>query len=143
MYSALGQVGAAVYGVLLLDPTLVAHATGGIYDDLPQNPEYPCVAYEVSATERRGLGRGSLPEVELRTHVYSVYGGLTEAREIDRLIIGLLRDTRIPIDPTLYDTCGEVVWRSTIPIPPVLNSNGVEVRELVSIFTIFVEEVTP
>jgi hypothetical protein len=142
MYSALGPVGEAIYGVLLQDPELVAHAPGRIYDDLPQNPEYPCVSYEVSAIEHRGLGGGSLPEVELRTHVFSVYGGLTEAREIDRLIIGLLRDTAIPIDPTLYATCGRVFWDTTTPLPPV-ERNGVLVHELVSIFRIYVEEPQP
>lgn len=142
MYSALGPVAQAVFHVLITNSTLTALAVGGIYDELPQNPTYPCVSYEVSATEQRGLGTGSLPEVELRTHVFSVYGGLTEAREIDRLIIGTLRDVALPVDATLYRTCGLAFWDTTTPLPAV-ELNGVPVHELVSIFRVYVEEPLP
>jgi hypothetical protein len=139
MYSALGPVAEAVYWTLVSDPTLAAHAIGGIYDDVPQNPTFPFVTYEVGARENRGLGGGSLPEVELRTHVFSQYGGMQESREIDRLMIGLLRDTTLPLDPALYLACGRVFWDSTTPLPEV-ELNGIKVHELVSVFRIYVEE---
>jgi hypothetical protein len=139
MYSALGPVAEAVV-VVLQDPTLQAAAIGGIWDDLPQNPQFPCVWFELQAIENRGLGRGGLPRLELRTHVFSDYGGLMQAREIDRLIIGLLRDQPVPVDPALYTCCGETVWNGTIPVADE-ELNGVKVHELVSIFTIWVEEV--
>jgi hypothetical protein len=137
MYSALGPVAGAVYAVL---QPLNAFVAGGIWDDVPQqNLQFPCVAFEVGAREQRGLGTGSLPEVELRTHVYSQYGGMMEAREIDRLIIGVLRDQALPLDPALYRTCGLVFWDSSTPLPDV-ELNGIKVHELVSIFRIYVEE---
>jgi len=141
-YSALTPVSDAVYARLQASPDLVAAAVGGIWDDVPQNPVFPFVNYEVQSREQRGLGVGSLPEIELRTSVWSEFGGVRGAQEINRLIIAALRDQPIPIDPTLYVTCGWTVHDDSIPLPDT-ELNGIKVHTLVSIFRIYVEEIQP
>ena len=135
--SASSPVSEAIYAALLADATLMAALTGGVHDDLPQGRTYPCLWYEVKERDIRGFGTGGLPEVELRTHVFSTFGGMAEAQACNRLVAAVLKDARITV--TGYAQCGHVTYRETVPIGDA-DLNGVKVKEVVSTFTIWVEE---
>ncbi len=85
----------------------------------------------------RGLGMGNLPECELRTYVYSEIGSLVEAQEINRQIVNLLKDQ--VISATGFAACGTIVYRETNTFPDS-ELNGEKVHEVVSTFTIWVEQ---
>lgn len=140
-YLGLSPVAEAIY-LVLQDSTLQAAVPGGWHDDLPQAPTYPCGSYDVREQDVRGFGTGGLPEIEVRVHVYSSFGGHAEAQGIMRRVIALLRDATL--DSTLladagYRQCGAVVYQDTIPVPPD-EINGVKVHEVVSLFRLWVEE---
>lgn len=137
MFSAASPVSEGVF-TLLQDVSLQAAAVGGVFDDVPENPSYPFLWYELfSERDVRGFGGGGLPEIELRTHVFSQFAGKAEAQEINRLAIAVLRDAVLVA--TGYRQCGRVVYRETTAIADGM-LNGVKVHELVSTFTIWVEE---
>jgi hypothetical protein len=135
MYSALAPVAASVFGVLQ-DASLASALPGGVQDDPPQNPIFPFLWYELHETNARGLGRGEQTDIELRTHVYSLYGGRAEAFEVNRLVKALLVDVSLTVEG--YRQCGEVQWNNTVALPDEV-LNGIKVHELVSIFVIRVE----
>ena len=140
-YSALAPVSEALYGVLIADATLVALLAGGIHNDAPNDPTFPFCWLEVQERDARGFGLGGLPEVELRTHVFTERGqtlsGVAEAHEVNRQIVGLLKDVALTV--TGYAMCGHVFARETVTLGDE-ELNGVKVHEVVSIFTIFVEQ---
>lgn len=140
-FSALSPVAEAVFG-LLQDATLLAALPGRWHDDVPQAPTYPFGWIEVRERDVRGFGTGGLPEVELRTHIFSQRGGtragIAEAQEANRLTIGVLKDQAVTV--TGYAQCGRIFYDETILLPDE-ELNGVKVHELVSLFRVYVEEV--
>ena len=134
---ALSAVSQAVFGVLQ-DATLQGLTAGGWHDDLPQAPTYPCGWFEVSERDIRGFGTGGLPEVELRLHVLSRYGGQAEAQAIVSRTLALLKDQLLTIAG--YQQAGRVFYDETLRLPPE-EINGVKVYELMSRFRIYAEEV--
>ena len=135
-YLSLDVVSAAVYSALNV-AALTALAPGGISDATAQATTYPFVWYEVQEREFRGFGTGGLPEVELRTHVFSTYHGMLQAQQVNAKVIELLRDVALTVSG--YTQAGRVFYDSTIPLPNQI-LNGVQVHELVSLFRIYVEE---
>lgn len=135
---SLQPVSQAVYARLRSDSTLLAALPGGIRDDVPQTPTYPFLWYEVQERDIRGFGTGGLPEVELRLHVFSTYAGLQDAQTAMRLAIARLKDVALTV--TGYAFCGHVFYDETILLSEEV-INGVKVRELVSAFRLYVEEV--
>jgi hypothetical protein len=139
--TAANPVGEAVYGVLQ-DSTLQALVEGRVFAELPPDVAYPCVYYELFREQDiRGFGTGGLPEVDLRTHVFTTRGGglsgAVEAHEINRQVVALLKDADLTV--TGYQQCGRVFYRETV----ALNDEeiaGVRVHEVVSLFTVYVEE---
>lgn len=124
---------------LLQDAAVQAALPGGLHDDVPANPGFPFGWYEIaSEIDRRGFGGGGLPELELRTHVFSLFAGKAEAQAANRLIVGVLKDAAIMV--TGYRQCGTVFYDQTIPIPDG-ELDGVKVHEIVSFFRVYVEEV--
>lgn len=92
--SATRLIQTAIYGVLSADTTLLALATGGIHNDVPDGEEYPHVLIS-KATETAwhtqgggdvGIGWKNI----IRIHVYSRYQGDLEALEIHDRIVALL-----------------------------------------------------
>ena len=138
-YSAASPVSVAVFA-LLQDATLLAALPGGWHDDVPQNPTYPFGWYEIAREDDslRGFGAGGLPSIELRTHIFSKYGGLKEAQEANRLAIGVLKDAALGT-VTGYQQAGHVFYDETVTLPDE-DLNGVKVHEVVSFFRIFVEQ---
>lgn len=133
---SLGPVSAAVYGVLSGDSTLSTAVGGRIYDDVRQGATFPYVWYEAREREARGFGTGTLPEVEVRVHVFSAYRGAKEAQDILDRVIVLLRDTSLTVAG--FDHCGKVIYEETVPVTDE-DVNGVKVRELVGLFRLWVE----
>ena len=139
-YLALDPVSAAIYTRLNV-AALTALAPGGVMDDIAQGSAYPLVFYEVHEVAQIG-GLGSqpgvraLPELELRVHVYSQAAGMTEAQTVMAKVIELLFASALVV--TGYATCA-LFLGSTIPLPDELVA-GVKVRELVSIFRLYVQE---
>lgn len=135
-FLALGPVSVAVFGLLNV-AALTSLAPGGVTDDPQQGITFPFVWYEVSEREQRGFGTRGLPEVELRVHVFSTYEGMKEAQTITAKVIELLRDQALTV--TGYTHCGHVFYDETVLLPNE-ELNGVKVREIVSMFRIYVEE---
>lgn len=122
---------------LLQDATLQA-AVKWIGDSLQEDVGRPCALFSLaSERDQRGLGTGNLPECELRTYVYSEIGSLVEAQEINRQIVNLLKDQ--VITATGFSACGTIVYRETNTFPDS-ELNGIKVHEVVSTFTLWVEQ---
>ena len=133
---ALSPVSAAVYTVLNV-AALTTLAPGGVRDYVPQKPTFPLVWFELQEEERRGLGTGGLPEVDLRVHCYSQALGGAEGQAVMQQVIELLKDQALIVPG--YTQGGRVFYDRTVPLADEL-VNGVPVRELVAMFRIFVEE---
>ena len=92
----LTAVGDAAYALFIMDPELAALATGGIYTDVPQSPSYPFLWLEVLHQQNYGglgtqPGRGAMPGVTLRLHVFqSDYGTMRDAQIVMARAIALL-----------------------------------------------------
>lgn len=135
-FLALEPVSAAVYGLLNV-AALQALAGGGIYDAAPAGVGFPFVTYEVQEEEQRGFGGGGLPEVQLRVRAYSKHEGMQEAQRIIAKVIGLLKDQALTVAG--YTQCGRVFYDRATPIAKSV-VQGIECRELVADFRIYVEE---
>ena len=135
--SALSPVSVAVLGILKQDATLMGLTTGGWHEDVPPAPVWPFGWYEVRERDVRGFGTGGLPEVELRTHVFSQVSGLAQAQRINNIVVHLLKDASLTVEG--YQQCGLVFSDESIPIADS-EINGVKCHELVSFFRIYVEQ---
>lgn len=137
MYSALGPTSQALFAKLQ-DPALLAVLTGGWFDDVPATFTFPFGWYELNEEDAGGIGPGAFPLVTIRTHIYSQYGGMTQAQEANRLTIKQLRDQTLAVDQ--YNAAGLIFWDDTILLPDE-ELNGMKVHELVSTFRIYLDEV--
>ena len=140
MYSVLQPVAEAVFAVLGTSATLAAALAGGVHGTLPPSVTYPCLWVETfDERDIRGFGTGGLPEIELRLHTYSRYGSLSEAQEGNRIAVGLLKDAALTI--TGYTQAGRAAYRNSVTLQDELLA-GLRVHEIVSIFTIWADEVS-
>lgn len=135
-YLSLSPVSVGVFNALNV-AGLTALVGSRIYDDIPQAPTYPCVWFDVSERDARGLGTGALPEIDLRVHVLSTYAGNKEAQAILQKCVELLKDTTLTV--TGYTFCGHVFYDETTTVGYV-DVNGVKVREVVGYFRCYVQE---
>lgn len=141
-YLSLDPVADAV--LVLLNVTGLTTLLGSgtrIHDDVPQNPTFPFVWYEVrESRDMRGFGTGGFPEVELRVHAFSSsddYNGMQQVHEIIQKVIELLRDQALTI--TGYNHAGGIFYDDTILLPNE-EIAGVKCRELVARFRIYAQE---
>jgi hypothetical protein len=134
---SLSHVAAAVYSTLNV-AALQALVGGRIYDDIPQNPAFPCVWIEMFGENdrQRGFGGGALSELDVRVHVFSTATGSKEAQGIMAAVVGLLKDQSLTISG--YAQCGQVFYDQTVSFPHELIA-GVKVREIVSLFRVYTE----
>lgn len=143
--SALQPVSVAIFGRLNVAslkgayPATGAGCVGGVFDNVPQPATFPCLFYEVSARDLGGLGQGpDVTQIELRLHVFSTWNGMAEAQRIMREAIRLLKYT----EPTVAGYVMPMIGRPLDEIPlPFEEVNGVKVRELVTIWDLFADEV--
>lgn len=92
--SATRVVQTAIYGVLSADAALLALATGGVHNDIPDGQAFPHVLISrTTETPWHTLGGASTglgwKEI-VRIHVYSRYQGDIEALQIHERIVTLL-----------------------------------------------------
>lgn len=141
MQSALQPVTDAVLMLLQSDAALVAAASGGVWSVVPENTPLPYVWYEVTRpTDARGFGTGALPQLDIRTHTYSVVGSLTEAQTINGRIVVVLADATLPIDASRYGFAGWIFSDSELVLADE-QLRGEPVHEVVSLFRVYVEEI--
>lgn len=139
-YGALGPVSVAVYGALNV-AALTALAPGGVYDTTaPQETAFPYVLFEVLDGEQFGgfgtkAGDGQLPEIEIRVHAFSAYGGMKEAQSIIAKAIELLVNP-----PAVTGYRSHAIFHDrTVPLPDQIVA-GTVVQELVAMFRLYVEQ---
>ncbi len=82
---------------VLQDPSFVALCPGGVWDDVPENPTYPFLAFEVHHQVGLGgfgtrPGHGTVPQLRVRLHGYSQYTGFREINLLLAKAIELLCD---------------------------------------------------
>lgn len=146
----LTAVGDAAYA-LFQDATLGGLAAGGVWTDVPESPNYPFLWFEVLHQQNYGglgtqPGRGSMPGVTLRLHVFQGEGGsmrdaqIVMARAVQLLFPDADNVASLVLDG--YTLCGNrpLPEIETIPLP-FEELNGVKVSELVSNIDLIVEEV--
>lgn len=104
----------------------------------PQGLVLPYVWFEVRERDVRGFGTGGLPEVDLRTHVFSAAAGPYEAHRIVKKVIQLLKDQSLG-NVSGYTQAGHIFYDETVPLRDEL-VGGLRVHEHVSMFRIYVEE---
>lgn len=134
--TAAQSVTEAIFG-LLQDATLQTALGGRLYDDLPEDVARPCCLIEIFNEENiRGMGTTGPRKLEVRTHVFSDLGSLSEARSIDSQIVSLMDNSVLSV--TGFTTCG-ATWQHETIVLPKQELNGIGVHEVVSIFTAWVE----
>lgn len=135
-YLGLSPVSVGLYTVLnVAGLTALTNFYG---DALPQTPTFPCTWYEVQEADARGMGSGyGIPEIEVMVHTASTYTGFKEAQAANQKVIELLRDQTLTVSG--YAMCGKVFYEQTQPMPEA-EINGVPVREIVSMFRLWVQE---
>lgn len=137
--SATRLIQIAVYGVLAADATLLALATGGIHNDVPDGQAFPHVLIS-KATETpwhtmggasTGLGWKNI----IRIHTYSRYQGDTEALAIHDRMVALLNYQTLTV--TGYST---VICEYESMRVMVEDVDKIETRHLVDEFCIRVHQ---
>jgi len=143
----LTAVGDAVYA-LFQDATLTSLVPGGVQSDVPQDPSYPFLWFEILQQANYGglgtkPGKGSMPGLTLRLHVFqSEYGTMRDAQIVMARAIALLFDDTTPLVVDGYTVCsGQPLPEiETIPLPDE-ELNGLKVHELVTNVDLIVEEI--
>jgi hypothetical protein len=141
----LTAVGDAVYA-LFQDAALYGLATGGIYSDVPESPDYPFVWIELLHQANYGglgtrPGQGSVPGVTLRLHVFqSNYGTMRDAQAVMARAVELLFEVgSLVVDGYTVSTGLPMPEIETIPLADE-ELNGVKVKELVTNVDLIVQE---
>lgn len=141
--SALQPVAEAVFARLNVASLKAAQPTGagcvGGVTDNPTGTVYPMLWYELRGEDLTGLGRGpDLTQIELRLHVFSTWNGMIEARRIMREAIRLLKYQTPTVTGYTLVEIGRPHDEIALPFEEL---NGVKVRELVTIWDLFADEV--
>lgn len=141
-YSPIQPVSEALFAVFQ-DATLLALAIGGAQTDVPEDPTYPFLWFEVLEQDQRGgfgtkPGVGALPEIGLRLHAFDIANSVEGWVTCQRIIA---RAKALVADPPTVS--GYSSWAifhdETHPLPDQI-LNGVKVKELVSMHRLYVEE---
>ena len=137
-FSALSPVSAAIYTALNV-AALTDLVPGGVNDVIPQGAAYPLVLFEVSEAQQFGgfgtkPGRGQLPQMDVRVHVFSQQQDLSEAQAILAKAIELLAD---PPAVTSYSSWA-IFHDQSLDLGDQVVAN-ITVHEIVAVFRLYVE----
>lgn len=136
-YSALSPVSVGLFTVLNV-AALTALAPGGVGDDIAQSTGYPFVLFEVHEKALGGFGTKpglkTLPEIDLRVHVFSAYQGWSEAQGVMGKVIELLATP-----PTVTGYSSWAIFHDATITLADQEVAGVKVKELVALFRLYVE----
>ncbi len=138
-FSALAPASAGVYAVLNV-AALTSLVPGGVNDVILQPATYPLVLFEVSENKQFGgfgtqPGRGQLPELGVRVHVFTQDPNLSTAQTIIAKVIELLAT---PPAVTSYASWA-IFHDQTLDLGDQVIAN-VTVHEMVAIFRLYVEQ---
>lgn len=138
-FSALSPVSVAIFNALNV-AAVTTLAVGGVNNVIPIGTGYPLVLYEVSESKQFGgfgtqPGRGQLPELDVRVHVFSQQADLSEAQTIIAKCIELLAT---PPAVTSYGSWA-IFHDQTLDLGDQVIANIV-VHELVAMFRLYVEQ---
>lgn len=132
MAEVLDPASAAVYSALK-----DIQAAGGVREDVPQPLALPLVLYELcDEQESRGLGVGSLPQLQLKVHIYSAVTGKSQAQALKGQVVDRLKDQRLAIAG--FASCGAVIYDGSTQVPDAV-LNGLKVHEILARFRWYVE----
>jgi hypothetical protein len=136
-YLSLSPLSTALYALLNV-AGLNALVGSRIYDDIPRNPTYPLVWFEVQEPrDLRGFGAGGMPEVNIRVHALTQYQGEKQGQAILAKVIELLKDKTLTV--TGYQQAGQVFYDETAVLKDQ-EIEGVKVQENVAIFRTYLNE---
>ena len=136
-YLSLSPLSAALYTALNV-AGMQALVGSRIYDDIPRNPTYPLVWFEVQEPrDMRGFGTGGFPETLIRVHALTQYQGEKQGQAILAKAIELLRDASLTV--TGYTQAGGVFYDETVVLRDQ-EIEGVKVQENVAIFRTYLKE---
>ena len=110
--------------------------TPRIYDDIPRDPVYPLVVYEVDKERTRVQGTSELAMVNLRVSALSKSATLAEAQAICEQVENLLFNATLTVSG--YRMAGTVFHADTIKIGQT-EINGEKVNEFVALFYFWLE----
>lgn len=143
----LTAVGDAVYA-LFQDSALQLLVPGGVQTDVPPDPTFPFLWFEVLHSSNYGglgtrPGRGSVPGLQLRLHVFQGdYGTMRDAQVVMTRAIALLFDDTVPLVVEGYTVCSGQPLPEIETIPLAEEAlNGVKVKELVTTLDLIVQEI--
>jgi len=133
--SALEPVGEAVYSALNVS-AFTTLASGGVYDDPPQDVSYPFAWYTVREDDVDGTFGQAMKRCGVRVHAFSQYQGSQGPQQILNKAVDLLRYTT----PSLSNhTALLVTHESSTGLPDEL-INGVKTKHGVADFLYTVAE---
>jgi len=133
--SALEPASEAVY--TLLNVTAMTNlATGGVYQDVPQDTAFPYLAFEVRETDTNGTLGQIFYQVGVDVHVWSQYEGNQEADRIVSKAVELMTYQT----PSMSNFTAILIVHDGSNAFPDLDINGVATKHLVSEFTMTVSE---
>ena len=133
--SAMEPVAEAIYGLLNVSG-MTALATGGIYDDVPQDTDFPVVWYTVRESDIPGTFGQVFFACRVGVHVFSQYQGSQQAQTIINKAVELLRNQT----PSMSNfTALELIHWSSTGLPDE-DINGVKTKHLMAEFQVVVSE---
>lgn len=135
--SAIKAVQTAIYSTLNGDSTLLALATGGVHNDVPDGQSYPHVLISLpTETPWHTFGGPSVGlgwNVVARVHVYSRYQGDSEALDIHNRIVTLLNFQSVAVGGFTH-----AAWEYESGRMLVENIEKIETRHMVDEFRVLV-----
>lgn len=137
-YLSLSPLSAAIYTALNVADMNALVGTR-IYDDVPRNPTYPFVWFEVlEPRDAGGFGMNAvMPEVLIRVHAFTQYQGEKQGQQILQKAIELLRHQSLTVSG--YAQAGHVFHDETIPLRDQ-EIEGQKVQEIVALFRTYLDE---
>ena len=133
--SALEPVSEAVYSTLNVS-AMTALATGGIYDDVPQDTAYPFVWYTVREADVAGTFGQVFQRCRIVVHCFSQYQGSQQAQVIINKAVDLLRGQTPSV--TNY-TALQLLHEGSTGLPDE-DIGGVKTKHLMAEFELTVSE---
>lgn len=88
----------AAVKVALAVPSVTALALGGIYNDLPQAPIYPCLRLWGRGKPIGGFGGHRVWDADVEVWIYSMYAGDSEAVAISEAVSTILHFGSLTLD---------------------------------------------
>jgi len=133
--SALEPAAEAIYGLLNVS-AMTTLATGGVYQDVPQDTSFPYVAFEVRENDTNGTFGQIFYSMGVDIHCYSQYEGNQQADTIISKAVQLLTYQT----PSMSNFTALFLIHDASTNLPDIDINGVPTKHLLAEFTLTVSE---